>query len=89
LGGAPILNAAAPPVLTDREVEVLASIAAGLSSAEVGARLHVSGKDVEYHVHNLLSKFETRNRTGLVSRAFALGYLSADDWPPEAQRQVC
>ena len=88
MGGSPILAAAAPPVLTEREARVLELVAEGLATAEVAVRLHVSGKDVEYHLHNLLSKFESRNRTGLVSRAFALGYLSTQEWPPEARREV-
>ena len=70
-------------VLTPRETQVLELIARDLSTRDIAARLYVSPKDVEYHVTRLLQKFGTRRRVGLVSRAYASGYLRLP-WPPRA-----
>jgi DNA-binding CsgD family transcriptional regulator len=73
------------PRLTAREARVLELVAAGLTTGQIGGLLTVSAKDVEYHVGHLLQKFESRNRTGLVARAYALGYLEQLTWPPVAR----
>lgn len=70
-------------VLTDREGQVLELLGAGRSNREIADLLHVSIKDIEYHVGNLLRKWGCRNRTEAVSRAFTLGYLSSERWPPK------
>jgi DNA-binding CsgD family transcriptional regulator len=74
------------PILTRTEARILELVAAGLTNSQVASRLHVTTKDVEYHLGHLLSKFECSNRTGVVARAFVLGYLPAEGWPPVAQR---
>jgi len=70
------------PVLSVSEEKVLELVALGLSTSEVASRLFVSPKDVEYHMGNLLRKFAVRNRTGVVSKAFVIGYLHPSKWPP-------
>ena len=64
------------PTLSQRESEVLELIAGDLFTREIAGLLHVSDKDVEYHVGRLLQKFDCRHRAGLVSKAWALGYLA-------------
>lgn len=73
-------------ILTAREAQVLELVGAGRSNREIAALMHVSVKDVEYHVGNLLRKLGCRNRTEAVSRAYALGFLSVGSWPPEMVR---
>ncbi len=74
-------------VLTEREADVLVLLAAGLSTGDIARRLYVSCQAVTYHVGNLLGKLQCENRTGLVARAFVLGLLAIDAWPPRlAQR---
>jgi DNA-binding NarL/FixJ family response regulator len=73
-----------PPILTRSEGRVLELIAAGSTTAQIATHLCVSHKAIEYHMHHLLWKFESRNRAGLVARAYTLGYLSGDAWPPVA-----
>jgi DNA-binding NarL/FixJ family response regulator len=71
------------PRLTHRERPVLELVAAGWSTRRIAESLRVSDQCVTYHIGNLLAKFQSPNRAGLVSRAFVLGYLSPE-WPPRA-----
>jgi DNA-binding CsgD family transcriptional regulator len=69
------------PHLTEREGRVLELLAAGLPTRDIATRLFVSRQAVTYHIGNLLAKFQTSNRAGLVARAYVLGLL-APGWPP-------
>jgi DNA-binding NarL/FixJ family response regulator len=62
--------------LTKRESEVLALIGAGLSNSEIGDRLYITRKTVEYHAGNVLSKLGLRNRAqaaAYATRHFPVG----------------
>ena len=74
LGAAPLLaelrpltgtRPASEPVdlLTPRESEVLALVAAGRSNREIGEALFVSTKTASVHVSNILAKLSARTRT--------------------------
>jgi DNA-binding NarL/FixJ family response regulator len=69
----------APPglaELTDREREVLALVARGLSNAELTQTLHVSLPTAKTHVSRILTKLGARDRTQLVVIAYESGLVS-------------
>jgi DNA-binding NarL/FixJ family response regulator len=59
--------------LTEREVEVLRLVAAGLSNAEIAERLVISPATVKTHVGHLLDKLTVRDRAQLVIAAYESG----------------
>jgi DNA-binding NarL/FixJ family response regulator len=61
--------------LTDREREVLASVAAGRSNAEVAVDLHMSPATAKTHVSRLLTKLAARDRAQLVVIAYESGLV--------------
>lgn len=62
--------------LTEREVEVLAQVARGLSNAEIGDALFMSPATAKTHVSRLLSKLHARDRAQLVVIAYESGVVS-------------
>jgi DNA-binding NarL/FixJ family response regulator len=74
-GGAGDSPAAAEPPdgLTERELEVLTEIGAGLSNAEIAAKFRISGATVKSHINHLLAKTASRDRGQLVAYAFRHG----------------
>jgi ATP/maltotriose-dependent transcriptional regulator MalT len=61
--------------LSERELEVLRLVAAGLSNREIAKKLVVSLGTAKTHVHNLCSKLDVRNRTEAAMRAKELGLI--------------
>ena len=51
-----------PDPLTDREEEVLISVARGRSNAEIADELHISLSTVKAHIASLMTKLDARNR---------------------------
>jgi DNA-binding NarL/FixJ family response regulator len=66
--------AASPlPALTQRETDVLAAVARGLSNVEIAGELYLSYSTVKTHVSHLLAKLGARDRAQLVMIAFQSG----------------
>ena len=75
--------------LTERETMVLCLVAAGLSNAEISARLHLSTHTIDRHLANMLRRSGAPNRAGLVARAYHAGVLVAGSWPPRTSARRC
>ncbi len=65
--------------LSDREIEVLRLIAAGLANAEIAQKLVISEKTVKGHVSNILSKLHILDRTQAAVFAWQQGLVARRD----------
>jgi LuxR family maltose regulon positive regulatory protein len=64
-----------PDALSEREIEVLRLVAAGLSNRDIGQRLFISEKTVKTHLSNIMGKLGVSNRTQAVDQGRALALL--------------
>ena len=55
--------------LSERELEVLRLVTAGLSNKEIAEKLYLSPGTIKTHVHNICGKLGVRNRTEAATRA--------------------
>ena len=51
--------------LTAQEMQIAQRVRDGLSNAEIGARLFISPRTVEYHLHKVFTKLEIASREHL------------------------
>lgn len=58
--------------LSQREIEVLKLVSAGMTNVEVGKKLFISENTVKNHVQSIFKKLRVANRVQAVSRAFSL-----------------
>jgi DNA-binding NarL/FixJ family response regulator len=68
-------NESLPEPLSEREIDVLKLVAAGLSNREIGIRLSLAEGTVKNYVTNVLQKVGVRDRTQAALRARELGLL--------------
>jgi DNA-binding NarL/FixJ family response regulator len=73
----PVTTASALDVLTDREREVLALVASGLSNDDIATRLYVSPLTAKTHVNRAMTKLGVRDRAQLVILAYETGLVRA------------
>lgn len=75
---APATDDARLDVLTDREREITALVAQGLSNQEIAERLVISPATARTHVSRAITKLGVRDRAQLVVVAFRTGLVTAD-----------
>jgi DNA-binding NarL/FixJ family response regulator len=80
--GAPSRADATLDVLTDREREIAALVAHGLSNEDIAGRLYLSPLTVKTHVNRAMSKLGVRDRAQLVVLAYQTGLVRAGDPEP-------
>lgn len=78
-GGKP--EAPQPPLLSDRERDVLILIASGLSNKEVADRLGIGVRTAETHRERLMRKLSIHSVAGLTKFAIASGMVNLDLTP--------
>jgi DNA-binding NarL/FixJ family response regulator len=69
-------------VLTEREREMVALVAHGLSNEDIAARLFLSPLTVKTHVNRAMSKLRARDRAQLVVLAYQTGLVRVGDPDP-------
>jgi DNA-binding CsgD family transcriptional regulator len=63
------------PILTPRELEVLALLAEGASNKAIARRLGISVHTAKFHVGSLLDKLDATGRTDAVAHAARRGVI--------------
>lgn len=66
-------DGSARPLLTPREVEVLALVGQGQSNKAIARRLNISAHTVKYHLEAIFAKLGVRSRAEAVTRGLRLG----------------
>ncbi|HEY9796763.1 MAG TPA: helix-turn-helix transcriptional regulator [Leptolyngbyaceae cyanobacterium] len=68
-----------PASLSDREVQIIELVAAGLTNHEIAQQLEISKRTVDNHISNILTKTSTDNRVALVRWALQWGKVCLND----------
>jgi DNA-binding NarL/FixJ family response regulator len=65
--------------LSERELQVIELVAAGLTNQDIAAQLAISKRTVDNHISNILTKTQTDNRVALVRWALQWGKVCIDE----------
>lgn len=68
-----------PATLSDREIEIIELVTAGLTNEDIATQLEISKRTVDNHMSNILKKTGTDNRVALVRWALQWGKVCIDD----------
>ena len=74
--GAKLVKRLSNPELSERELEVLHSLAQGMSNAEIAAALSIGEGTVKSHINRILNKLDVSDRTQAVIVAVKRGIVS-------------
>ncbi|MCY7334485.1 MAG: helix-turn-helix transcriptional regulator [Pseudanabaena sp. CAN_BIN31] len=65
--------------LSERELQVIELVAAGLINQDIAIKLAISKRTVDNHISNILTKTKTDNRVSLVRWALQWGKVCIDE----------
>lgn len=65
--------------LSERELQIVELVAAGLTNQEISEKLKISKRTVDNHISNILTKTATGNRVALVRWALQWGKVCIDE----------
>lgn len=65
--------------LSERELQIVELVAAGLTNQEISSQLEISKRTVDNHISNILTKTATGNRVALVRWALQWGKVCIND----------
>lgn len=65
--------------LSDRELQIVELVTAGLTNQEIAEKLEISKRTVDNHISNILTKTATSNRIALVRWALQWGKVCIDE----------
>lgn len=68
-----------PVSLSERELQIIDLVAAGLTNQEIAEKLEISKRTVDNHISNILTKTATDNRVSLVRWALQWGKVCLND----------
>jgi two-component system, NarL family, response regulator len=74
--GAKLVQRLSNPELSERELEVLHSLAQGMSNAEIAAALSIGEGTVKSHINRILNKLDVSDRTQAVIVAIKRGIVN-------------
>jgi DNA-binding NarL/FixJ family response regulator len=72
------LEPQATGTLSDRELQIVELVAAGLTNQEIAEKLEISKRTVDNHISNILTKTATGNRVALFRWALESGKVCID-----------
>ncbi|MEV0258866.1 LuxR C-terminal-related transcriptional regulator [Streptomyces sp. NPDC050732] len=73
----------AHPALSAQEARILRLVAGGATTSVVARAVGIGVDGVNYHLTRLCRRLRVPNRTALVARAYVLGLLDPEAWPPQ------
>ncbi len=68
-----------PASLSDREMQIIELVAAGLTNEKIAEELEISKRTVDNHISNILDKTGADNRVALVRWALQWGKVCLDE----------
>jgi DNA-binding NarL/FixJ family response regulator len=72
--------------LTDREEEILAVVARGLTNSEIADKLYIALSTVKTHIASLMAKLGARNRVEIAMWAYETNRVHNRSGPGSARR---
>lgn len=74
----------AHPPLTAAQIRILSLLAQGSSNSDIATSLRLSRQTLDYHLSRLRQLLGAGTRPALVARAYVLGILAPQAWPPRS-----